>query len=500
MKVVRFPRAYENTSLDARDKDSAAMIHYWDKVAAILGGQDVIKSMGEMFLPKFPRETEDNYKFRKSVAKFTNIYRDIAESLAAKPFAEEVKLVDGEDKIIPESILDFIEDVDGDGNNLTVFSGSLFFNGINDAISWLFVDYPNTSSAAPRTIAEQKAAALRPFWSIIMAQNVLEARMMRSGSKLVLGYIRILEPGAGTLPDKVRIFERLDTGLVTWKLYRRDGKTGWKLEDEGDISPITEIPIFPFITGRRDGKRFYFHAPLKDAVELQITLYQQESALEHAKVMTAFPMLSAAGVKPKLDANGKPESIDTGPNQVLYAPADGAGNVGQWSYVEPSANSLTFLQSDVKETKQDLRELGKQPLTAQAGLTVITTAYAAGKSKSVVNAWGLGLKDVLERGLMVTAQWLGVTEYEPEVTIYDDFDTISEEDFVSVLEMRKNRDISRETVWQEARRRSILSAEFDEETELDRLLDETPTDLLDETDEENPKPKETKNAKPFPAA
>lgn len=464
---------------NSRSADNNYMREYWQKVSHIIAGQEEIVKQGVIYLPKLPAEHDEDYKFRLNCAKFTNVYRDVVETLASKPFEEEVKLT-GEP---PESLLDFVENVDGEGNNLTVFAAETFFNGINDALAWILIDYPD---ATVRTVEQMKKNNIRPFWSLIYAENVIDVRTKKVGAKRVISYARIMEPDSNT----VREFTLEESGVVSWKTYAGTGDE--YTQDKEGVLTIRQIPLVPFITGRRNGRgKFTFDAPLKDAVELQMILYQQESALEYAKRMTAFPMLSASGVNPEKNIDGTIKPIRVGPQTVLYAPVQGNGQVGDWRYIEISANSLKFLQEDIKETKQDLRELGKQPLTAKAGLTVITTAYAAGKSKSAVNAWGLRLKDALENALVITCEYLNIADtlYDPEVSVYDEYDVFSEDDFESVLSMREKGDISRKTVWAEARRRAILSAEFDPDVELAELLKETPADdPLDDAEEENPKP------------
>lgn len=466
----------DNTSILTRSADSQASLAYLERVGIILNGADSVREAGAELLPKLPKETTIQYDFRLSVSKFTNIYTDIVENLTAKPFEEEVKLV-GE--TIPDAITEFIEDTDGDGNNLTVFATEYFFQGVNDGVTWVFVDYPKPDETI-RTRADAKANGIRPFWSIVLHRNVLDARVRMIGGDRVLNYIKILEPASYDEFDRVRVFELTETGVVTWELWKIVNGIG-EIEDSGVLT-IDVIPLVPFITGRRVGKSFRVRPPLKAAVELQIKLYQQESNLEFAKTMTAFPMLSASGVKPQRDDQNNIVPIEVGPQTVLYAPKDGDGQAGSWAYVEPSSQSLKFLAEDIKETKQDLRELGKQPLTAQSGLTVITTAYAAGKSKSAVKQWGNGLKDALENALVITAKWLNMTaeQYDPEVSIFDDYDDLTEEDFTQVMELRKNGDLSQQTVWKEAQRRGILSAEFDADKEADAVLKEAPGDGDDE--------------------
>jgi hypothetical protein len=75
--------------------------------------------------------------------------------------------------------------------------------------------------------------------------------------------------------------------------------------------------------------------------------------------------------------------------------------------IEPDATSLKFLAEEIEKTIQQMRELGRQPLTAQTGnLTVVTTQFAAQKGNSAIQAWALNLKDAMENALRYTAMWL----------------------------------------------------------------------------------------------
>jgi hypothetical protein len=159
---------------------------------------------------------------------------------------------------------------------------------------------------------------------------------------------------------------------------------------------------------------------------------------------------------------------------------------------------MTFLAADVKETINQLRELGRQPLTAQSGnLTVITTAVAAGKAKSAVSAWALILKNALENAMSMTCMFMGV-KFQPEVNVFNEFDDVTDDgkDLDTLNTARTNRDISQPTYWQELQRRKVLSPEFDKDHETELLLAEAPADDgADEGDPNNPpatKPKPTK--------
>lgn len=466
--------------LKRRGKDSAFMLPYWDQVDAIIRGIKGMRQANETFLPKFSDEDDASYNERLSFTKMTNVFRDIVESLSSKPFEQEVQLSKDDAEKVPEELKKFIEDVDGSGNNLTQYSGDTFFNGIAYAVDWIMVDYPKTEGVI-RTIADQKAANLRPYWSHVLGRNVLDAKSKVIGGKEVLTYIKILEPGD---VERIREYERADTGVIRWRVSVKSSESGkFVLENEGTLT-IDEIPMVPFATGRRDGRSWKFDPALSDAADLQVELYQQESGLKFASVLTAYPMLAGNGVKPPLAADGKtPIKLAVGPKRVLYAPPDSSGTSGSWSYVEPAAASLKFLSEQIKETTQELRELGKQPLTAQSGnLTVITTAVAAGKAKSAVAQWALVLKNALENAFVITCKYFNISpdQYDPQVYVYSEFDDFTEgKDLDALKAMRDGGDLSQITYWSEMRRRKVLSPDFDADEEAERLLKEVPTDDRD---------------------
>ena len=497
MFVRKYPKAFDNTqyggvapmivSSDQTDKlgdrapDSATMLPYWTKVSDIIDGADCVKSKAE-YLPRFPNELTADYEFRLKTAIFTNIYGDIIEDLSSKPFEEEVSF--SAEQTVPEQYVQFSEDVDGSGNNLTVFASDVFYYGIANAVHWIFVDYPDvaTDPNRPRSRLEEQAGGIKPYWSHVLGKNVLEVRWTKIGGKEEITYMRVLEY-EGTL-EHVRVMAK-DASGARWELYEKrlkknSSQAEYVLIGSG-VFTIGIIPLVPFVTGRRKGNAYIYKPPLKDAVEMQLELYDAESSLKFAKKLVAFPMLTGNGVNPMKGPDGVVLAVGVGPGRVLFAPPDGNGGHGEWAFIEPAATSLTFLSGDIEKMKNTLRELGKQPLTAQSGnLTVITTAVAAGKARSAVGAWGLSLKNALENAFKITGMWMN-NDFEPELKIYDEYDDFSDSgaDLATLQAARTARDISQLTYWEELKRRRVLSAEFDPETETQRILDETPSDPVD---------------------
>lgn len=480
--------AKDNHPLMKRTKDIEAMVPYWNKVDDIVEGFDAVRNAGETYLTKFHDESKEDYQIRLQNTKFTNVYRDVLEGLASKPFEDMVKLIAGEGKEeIPKEITEFIENVDGCGNNLTVFSSLTFFNGINSAIDWIMVDYPNVDGNKIRTKQDQKNAKIRPFWTHVLAKNVLEVRSKIVGTDEVITYFRLFEPAYEGKNDCVRVYERDESDNVTWELHEYNPKAR-KEEDmfvlrESGVISIGVIPFVPFSTGRRDGKTYKFYPAMRDAADLQIILYRNESSLEFIKTMACYPMLAANGVKPQKSPDGKTNlKLSVGPMKVLYTEPDGMGNHGEWRFIEPNANSMEFMQKNIDKTKQDLRELGRQPLTALSQqLTTVTTSVAAGKAKSAVTVWAFMLKDALENALLLTTMWMKMDGYVPNVHVFTGFDDILDDgkDLDTLNTARDRGDVSHKTYMEELKRRKVLSPDYNHDNELKRLLGEVPDEGID---------------------
>lgn len=445
-----------------KSADAEAMADYLESVSDVTEGINAMRENFKKYIPRFPKEKQARYDLRKQLSKMTNVFRDVLEGLASKPFAKEVDVKEPHGALSP-----LVEDIDGRGNHISVFSGQVFYQAIADSITWIRVDYPSGQRFQNR--AEELAAGVRPYWVHVHHDAILDIKSERRGGGEQIVYMRIRE-------DEGTIMEMWSN---RWKRWTKDENGEWVSIDtderaaEGKLT-VGMVPMVPVITGRRKGKSWRFHPPMIDALDAQIELFNQQSALKFAETMTCFPILSANGVKPAVDENGKPIPLDIGPDSVLYAPPNAEGQHGTWTRVEPSTASLKHLAEGIKEQIKEIRELGRQPLTAQSGnLTRISAATAASKGNSAVQQWAGGLKDALENALALTNKWMN-DKTEPEVDVFTDFGADDEDG--STLEhlrtLRQTRDLSQLTLWEETKRLGRLSENFDPEIEAERLANE----------------------------
>lgn len=495
--------------------DYTAMCEYWDMVDAILGGAPKMRAatrstqtylpgpalpvaqLNELqrsvimrqanespYLPKFPNEDNMAYDLRRRYAPLTNIYADISDNLAGKPFAKECTL----DPSAPDDLKKLSENIDGQGRSLHVFARPLFKDGLDKGVSWLLVDYTTVPPGA--TLAAEREMGARPYWVYIEAERMLsvhsafingkqefyEARIKETTIK-VDGYgeqhierVRALyrEPVIDAVSGKI-----VGLGPATWELWEKVEKevggkkeTTWITVDSGTYT-VGFLPLVPFVPVGRIGMSWQVKPAFKDIGYMQVEEFQQESQLKTIKELTAFPMLSGNGVT--LDPA---QAITVGPHTILTAPMGADGRFGNWSIVEPAATSLTFLQGDLAALRKEMRDLGRQPL-ADANLTVVTTANIAMRAHSSVQAWALLFKDSLEQAWGITCKWLK-NSYEPEIKLHLDFgaDQDSSTKVDALIKMRATKDLSQETLWDECKRYGLLSDEFDAEDEQQKLAEE----------------------------
>jgi hypothetical protein len=471
---------------DNPSSDYKAMQDYWKMVECINGGAETMRAAGELYLPRMTNENVEDYRLRRRNAPFTNIYLDVSRNLASKPFGREAKLEEG----APQPFVDLCEDIDGQDNNFHVFASNTFQAGLDKGIDWILVDYtkaPLPGEGKIRSIAEEKAAGLRPYWVHIPAERLIAAYSDMINGRESFVHVRIREDiverdgwGEEIAKCQVRVYDRIKLGPgnyapATYQVFEKvvepASKTSWvSIEGPSPVS-IGVIALVPFMAGKRIGSSWKVRPPLRDIAYLQIEEYQQESNLKSITEQTCYPMLAGNGVSGTTPGqNGAPVRVPTGPRAVLFAPPDSNGKHGEWKVIEPSSESIKMLQTRLEATQKNIRDLGMAPLT-QTNLTVITTANVAMKAQSQLQAWALALKDALEQAFVYTAMWLNIDAQEPEVDIYTDFgvELGDDTDITNVLKCHEDGLLSHQTTLEELKRRSFLSENLDIEKEKLRL-------------------------------
>ena len=133
-----------------------ALAPIWAMIRAIRAGAAEVKKAREADLPKVPAESDDEYNRRLASAPWRPEFDDAMRGVVSRPFAKEVKLA-GEPS---EDAKALAEDIDGRGNNLHVFSKSLFEDAVSLGAAGILVDFPPMSPNASCVPSEENARSL----------------------------------------------------------------------------------------------------------------------------------------------------------------------------------------------------------------------------------------------------------------------------------------------------------------------------------------------------
>lgn len=436
----------------------------WDLIDTLLGGTEAMRSAGSTFLPQHPEEEDSTYRNRLELASLLNMTEMTLDALCNKPFSEPAK--PGED--IPAEILEFLKDIDLQGNNIDVFSRSWFRTGLAKAFSHVLVEHPRPKEpedGRPRTLADDRAENLRPYWVHVPPENVLfaMAEVVNGGERLT--HVRIYEETVerdGFIEVTVKRVRVLEPGYV-W-VYRQGSNGKYELEEEYAVD-MPEIPLVTFYTNRTglmQGK-----PPLTDLAHMNVAHWQSSADQRHVLTVSRFPMLAVSGA---LNEDDEGQKLKVGPNQWLHCPDPS----GRFYYVEHTGAAIEAGAKDLAALEEQMASYGAEFLRRKpGGVTATQRVLDSAEATTDLQAMALDFQDALARALYYTAQWMkkddgGTIEVN---TRFNDSWAVAG-DLNALASARKGRDISRKAYLNELRRRGILDEDYDEEADKEQLDEE----------------------------
>ena len=436
----------------------------WHVIETLLGGTEAMRAAGETYLPKHTSETDEGYRARLSSAVLLNMVEQTLDQLAGKPFNEEIKMEDD----VPEALETVLEDVDLQGNELNVFARAWFREGLAKSFCHVLVDMPKPSpreDGKPRTLADDRAEGVRPYWNLIKPECLLFARSEVIAGVETLMHVRILETYteqdgfADVCRTRIRV---LEPGLVQlWE--PREGKDDeWKMVEEWQTG-LDYIPLVTFYAHREGfmvGK-----PPLLDLAYLNVTHWQSASDQRHILKVARFPILACSGASKDEDS-----PVIIGPNRVLY----NEDPHGKFYYVEHQGNAIKAGQEDLDRLERQMAGYGAEFLKEKPGdQTATARALDSAEAHSALAAMVVVFEDAVAQALQITAEWMRL-DSGGSVELCKEYSS-EEADAVGLDALDKARarkDISRKTYLEALRLRGVLPEDFDEGEDQEQLMDE----------------------------
>lgn len=450
------------------------MVPRWALACALMGGTETMRAAGAQYLPRHPEETDEAYNCRLEVAVLKNVYEETLNELSTKPFAEDVEI--GDD--VPEKIVPYLNNVDLMGNELAVFLRDWFQLGLAKGFVHVLVDMPRLDpnpDGTARTLADDRAAVVRPYFVLIQPENVLHMEETIIDGRPVLTYLRMVEYNTvrvGFTETIEKSVKEIMPGLVNiYKPIKSNVATGEVKWYRADTYPtgLQELTVVTFYATRREAL-MEAKPPLQDLAYMNVAHWQSSSEQQHALTTTRFPILTCEGDPD----DSKP--IVIGPDQVLY------GRKGaNFKYLEHTGAAIAVGREDLNKLEEQMSTYGADFLTEQPGdITATAKAIDSAEANSALASIVGKFEDAVAQALGYMALLAGVATTNEDGTnnggtieLVKSYtpDLADQPGLTALQAARTNKDLSREAFIEGLILRGVLPSDFDLE-ENDRQLEE----------------------------
>lgn len=433
----------------------------WELVDALWGGTRAMRQCGTKFLPQRTMETDKDYQNRLKVATLFPAFSETVEGMAGRVFAED--LVHGDD--IPDWIRsEVLEDCDLAGNNVDVFAMRWFTLALRRGHALVLVDSPR-SNATVRTLSEQQAAGLRPYYVLIDPKRVLGWIVGANGNleQIRIRFWREERHDFHTkMIEQIRVYE---PGRC--RIFEKNARQEWMETEQFPVAIKDVIPIVPFYT--KGTGVMLSEPPLRELAYLNAKHWAQQSSNDSLIETASVPILALMGVD-----LGEGNEVIIGAKHALNLPIG-----AEVKYVEHTGAAIGAGRTALQDLKDEMRQAGAKllmPLTAAA-----KTATEAGednaRENSLLGRMSKGLDDALAQLLVMTRRWreasadeAGSLNTKPNLSP----DPVPHETMKTVLEMRREELVSSQTAFEKGQELGFIPEDIKWEDEQARIATERP--------------------------
>jgi len=437
------------------------MSERWELMHDLLGGTLRMRKAGVKWLPQEEAESNDAYLVRLKRSILYNALSDTIKKLVAKPFSRALTYSN-----IPDQLEYLIDDVDGTKKNLHQLAKELYEDMVKYGKCHIHVDFTNLGDTSELTLEDERNAGARVYLNRICPSALIGWKIEES----VLERIRIkeveLEYTSDYKQEEVEYIREIGTDY--WKRHRKGEDGNYNVVDEGTHTFQLGIPLIT-IYSRRCG---FMEAdpPLEPLAWLNLAHWQSDSDQRNILRFLRFAILFIKGMTKK----EKEEPVELGPTQCFKSESETA----EMKYVEHTGNGVRAGREDLQDLEARMEVAGLQPLTkSSAKATATGKVIDEGRSNSEAQDW----IRALEHGLFVCFYYAGLwhnVDLPDDISfdIYSDFNTTIYDtgDLTFLLNARVRKEISRETFYNELKRRGKLSESVEAEDEEEKMSEEEP--------------------------
>lgn len=399
----------------------------------LLGGTETMHARHHRYVHKWADESPDVYRFRATCEQvYEGLGRTIAAAtgmlLATPPV---VTFATRETELAPH-----LDNIDGQGNNLNVFTKRFAESAIAYGHALILVDHPAPPEGVAVTAENEARLNLRPVWRRYDRQSVLSWRTGVVDNRETLLQVVLYEPTVGAMgafgigaSHRFRVLALMPSDATrsghaaTWRTF--------EMTEKGDVVPMgagvyadrsgTPLPMLPIAVGYagRTDAVLTSRPPLAGVAYANLGHWQQASNLRFYREVAAFPQPTVVGTIK--DAGGNPtNALPLGPLAGVHL-ADG----GSYTWTEMAGTSLEQVKQGVIEKEQQMAALGLSFLSrdTRAAETAEAKRLDATAENSTLATAAEGIEDALDLAAEIHCLYLGMPAAEAfSITLNKDYE------------------------------------------------------------------------------
>lgn len=459
-----------------------------NKARTLMKGQRALKAAGTKYLPKYEAESDKAYQNRKTSSYLYGGYEKVLKDLTGRVFEKPTMVSEDSDPVF----IEWAADIDLTGRDLSMFSKTLFEEGLASGIEYILVDAPELTNN--ETVARTARENLRPYLVHLSPENVLGWQAERLNNKYQITQFRFMQTVDKKLDEfktesieQIRVHDLNAEGSISnncrVRVFEKDKFSVWQQVGEDAYTGLDEITITPFYANR---KGFYTGiSPMDSLANLNLAHWESTSDQRHIVHYARVPMLLAKALGPRSKAGDKPGApkIAFKISQLVEGTKD-----SDLKFVEHSGKAIAAGRDDIKDLEEQMRSLGLQMLIPKAGQVTATGELRdERKEVSQLSMVADSLKDALE----IAFQWMGNyqgIEFTGSIYVHNDFSAgnVSPE-LLKVFQSNVVAGLMTKTAFvHEMLRRGVYAEDFDVDAEILQLETELKEDdsyVDDEVDE-----------------
>jgi hypothetical protein len=418
----------------------------------------------QKYLHKEPAEPAIAYKGRLERSTYTPIYRDSIRAYAG--LLSRFQLVGA-----PPSMVASEQNIDLQGSSVYSFWNHCDELAIRDGGVFVMVDMPPADGET--NYLDEQRDGRTPYLIQVERHNVVNWSVEYVRGRELIRHVTVRQlrsspdpKGFGCVVEPIYLVMRPGS-VETFRMEKKDSK--WTAISEGIIQ--TSMPIVPIVWYGASTSRFaQGDLPMNGLAELSIQHYNLRSDLQELLHKCAMPVPVRKGGP--VGPDGRPAALVLGPNTAVDLP-----ETGDFNFAEPTGKSLERHQAEIAQVEGLMDRSGLAFLRGTTVKTATEAALRASQVSSQVSTLVRNKTSAFSTIMRLWARYAGeASVLTPESGIAVNGSLINRpleaSEIAQLINLHKNRLLSRRTVLDELARGGALDPDIKIEAELERIDEE----------------------------